>query len=194
MDASVGMIEVEGVAPVIVAGDAAVKAATVEVLGWESIGGYTTIFFTGTLSDVTAALDVAESAARALTDSVVATRLSRPTPEFRRFVGTPTDSHGEAPVGALGILEARGYGIHVFANDAMVKAASVEVMNVLTVHNRIVCSLIRGEVDAVREAIAVGRNALADYEHFLCASVIPQPVPEVLWAFGPASQSGSGGA
>lgn len=194
MDASVGMVEVEGVAPVIVAADAAAKAATVELLGWESIGGYTTVFFSGSLSDVTAALDAAQAAAHALTKSVVAATLSRPVPACRRFVGTPADADAEVGPGALGLLEARGYGVHVWTNDAMVKAAPVTLFNVLTVHNRIVCSLIQGEVDAVREAIAVGRSLLHDYEHLLCATVIPQPVPELLRTFGPRFGPTAGGA
>jgi ethanolamine utilization protein EutM len=184
MDPSIGMIEVEGVAPVIAAGDAAAKAASVELLGWESIGGYTTIFFTGSLSDVAAALQAGKTAAEALTESVVAVPLSRPVETCRNFLDSPTQQHVDVRDGALGLLEARGYGVHAWTNDAMVKAAPVAVENVLTVHNRIVCSLIRGEVDAVREAIAVGRELLREYEHFLCATVIPQPVPDVLRTFG----------
>ena len=45
MPASIGMIEVEGIAGIIVAADAAVKSADVELLGWDSIGGFTTVFF-----------------------------------------------------------------------------------------------------------------------------------------------------
>ena len=194
MDPSIGMIEVEGVAPVIVAGDAAAKAASVELLGWESIGGYTTILFTGSLSDVTAALHAGETAAKGLTESVVAVPLSRPEAACRNFIDFPTLADAEIGSGALGLLEARGYGVHVWTNDAMVKAASVEVVNVLTVHNRVVCSLIQGEVDAVREAIHVGRALLRDYEHFLCAAVIPQPVPELLRTFGRRPGPTGGGA
>ncbi len=60
----------------------------------------------------------------------------------------------------------------------------MEVCNVLTVQNRVVCSLIQGEVGAVREALAVGRTQVEGSENFLCAACIPQPVPEVVRAFG----------
>ena len=56
MPAAIGLIEVEGVAGIIVAADAAVKAAEVELLGWDSIGGFTTVLFSGSISDVSAAL------------------------------------------------------------------------------------------------------------------------------------------
>ena len=56
MPASIGLVEVEGVAGIILAADAGCKAADVELLGWGSIGGFTTVFFSGSISDVDAAL------------------------------------------------------------------------------------------------------------------------------------------
>ena len=38
MGKAMGMIEVEGVAGIVLGADAACKAAEVELLGWESIG------------------------------------------------------------------------------------------------------------------------------------------------------------
>ncbi len=184
MDAAIGMIEVEGVAGIIVAADAACKTAEVELLGWESIGGFTTVFFSGSISDVGAALRHGEQAAREVVEHVVAAPLTRPQPDCRNYVTFPVDPEVEVHPGALGLIETRGYGAHVPANDSMVKTAAVEVINVLTVHNRVVCSLIQGDVGAVREALAVGRGLVADSENFLCSALIPQPVPEVLRAFG----------
>ena len=63
MTSAVGMIEVEGVAGIIAAADAALKAAEIELLGWESIGGFTTLFFQGQLGAVSAALKSGERAA-----------------------------------------------------------------------------------------------------------------------------------
>ena len=184
MDAAVGMIEVEGVAAVIVAADAACKTAAVELLGWDSSGGFTTVFFSGSISDVKAALNRGEEAARAIVERVVAAPLTRPEPECLKHVTVPVNPEVEVKPGALGLIETRGYGVHVPTNDSMVKTAAVEVCNVLTVQNRVVCSLIQGEVGAVREALAVGRARVEGSENFLCAACIPQPVPEVVRAFG----------
>ena len=85
--------------------------------------------------------------------------------------------------GALGLVETRGYGIHVPTNDQMVKTAAVEVVNVLTVHDRVVCSLVLGDVGAVKEAIAVARSELAGYDNLMGTALIPQPRPEVLAAY-----------
>ena len=52
MAPAIGMIEVEGVAGIIVGADAAAKAANVKLMGWESIGGFTTLFFRGRIGDV----------------------------------------------------------------------------------------------------------------------------------------------
>ena len=193
MDAALGLIEVEGVAGIILAADAACKAAEVELLGWESTGGFTTVFLSGSLSSVQAALRSGEAAARQVTDRVVVAPLSRPEPACREQFSFVVDPAMEVRAGALGLLETRGYASQVIANDRMVKAAAVEVINVLTVHNRVVCSLVQGDVGAVREAIAVGQQALAGYEHILAAAVIPQPMPAVLRAFGPRPAGAGGG-
>jgi microcompartment protein CcmL/EutN len=185
MAAAIGMIEVEGVAGIVVAADAACKAAQVELIGWDSIGGFTTVFFSGTLSDVTAALRHGEQAAKQVVEKVVAATLSQPEPACRLFATVPIHPDLEVQPGALGLIETRGYGLHVQANDRMVKAADVRVWNVLTVANRVVCSLIQGDVGAVREAIAVGLELVNASQHFMCSALIPQPLPEVLRAFGP---------
>ena len=77
-DPAVGMIEVQGVAAAIVGADAACKAADVKLAGWASIGGYTTAFFTGSISDVAAALRSGEEAARGVIEHVVAVPLHQP--------------------------------------------------------------------------------------------------------------------
>jgi microcompartment protein CcmL/EutN len=194
MASAIGVIEVEGVAGIVVAADAACKAAQVELLGWDSIGGFTTVFFSGGLSDVTAALRHGEQAARQLTEKVVAAPLSQPEPACWAFATVPVHPAIEVQPGALGLIETRGYALHVIANDRMVKAADVRVWNVLTVANRVVCTLIQGEVGAVREAVAVGRELVAAGPHFMASALIPQPLPDVLRAFGPRPAGGGGHA
>ena len=190
-DPAVGMIEVEGVAAAIVGADAACKAADVELAGWASIGGYTTAFFTGSISAVAAALHSGEEAARSVIEHVVAVPLHQPAAACRHFVDFPARAHSNLPVGALGLVETRGYGAHIHTNDQMVKAAAVEVINVLTVHDRVVCSLVLGDVGAATEAIAVAQKLLAGCERLLGTALIPQPRPEVLAAY--AVPLGGGG-
>lgn len=188
---AVGMIEVEGVAAAIMGADAACKAADVKLAGWASIGGYTTAFFTGSISDVAAALHSGEEAARAIIEHVVAVPLHQPAAPCRHFVDFPAGASSDFPAGALGLVETRGYGVHIHINDQMVKTAAVEVINVLTVHDRVVCSLILGDIGAVTEAIAVAQKLLAGCEHLLGTALIPQPRSEVLAVY--AAPMGAGG-
>ena len=182
MSGAIGMIEVEGVAGLVVAADAACKAGQVELMGWESIGGFTTLFVRGPLGDVATALRAGEGAAGDVTGHVVSACLDQPRPECAGFVGHPLPQ-GEVKAASLGLIETRGYGVHVEVNDLMVKAADVAVANVLTVHNRVVCSLITGSVDGVEQAIDRGRERLAGSEWFMASAVIPHPLPSVLSAF-----------
>ena len=181
---ALGMVEVEGVAGIVAAADAALKAASVKLLGWESTGGYTTVFFSGTVADVAASLKVAEAAARQVVSHVVCASINQPDAVYPVHIGFPS---GEpVPTGpdmALGLVETRGYGAQVDVNDRMAKASQVAVANVLTVHNRVVCTILEGELGAVREALDAARQALGGYEHFLGATLITQPEPEVLGLF-----------
>ena len=168
-DPAVGMIEVQGVAAAIVGADAACKAADVELAGWASIGGYTTAFFTGSISDVAAALQSGEEAARGVIEHVVAVPLHQPAAACRHFVDFPVRSDSDFPAGALGLVETRGYGAHIHTNDQMVKTAAVEVINVLTVQDRVVCSLVLGRrrgrqrSHSCRAKVARGLRALAGH-------------------------------
>ena len=72
---AVGMIECKGLCALMEACDAALKAATVTMTGWEKIGsGYVTGFFRGDVAAVKAATD-AGAAAAAQVGSVVAVQV-----------------------------------------------------------------------------------------------------------------------
>ncbi|MEE2657643.1 MAG: BMC domain-containing protein [Candidatus Latescibacterota bacterium] len=189
---AMGLIEVEGVAPIIVAADAALKVASVEIAGWESIGGFTTLFVEGSVADVTSALTSGEAAARELTESVVITQMHQPEAEISQFVGFPLQLGFDDEAAALGLIETRGYGVHVDCNDRMVKAAKVKIAAVLTVHNRVVCTLVCGDVDDVEHAIVVARERVESSEWFMASAVIRQPEAAVLTAFTKMVPQGGG--
>ena len=188
MPAAIGLIEVEGVAGIIVAADAAVKAAEVELLGWDSIGGFTTVLFSGSISDVSAALSSGTEAARQVVEHVVAAPVTQPSEACLRFATNRVQKDAPLRNSALGLVETRGYAVHVCVDDEMVKTAAVDVVGVLTVHNRVVCSLVQGDVGAVREAIARAQTRLETYPNLMSTAVLPQPRPEVLQAFVRSSQ------
>ena len=72
---AIGMIETKGLCALMEASDAALKAANVQLGGWEKIGsGYVTAFFRGDVAAVKAATD-AGAAAAAQVGSVVSVQV-----------------------------------------------------------------------------------------------------------------------
>ncbi len=68
---AVGMIETRGLVALVEATDAAVKAANVEFQGWRKVGsGLVTMFVTGDVAAVKAAVDAGASAARAVNGEI----------------------------------------------------------------------------------------------------------------------------
>ena len=193
MPGAIGLVEVEGVAGIIVAADAAIKTADVQLLGWESIGGFTTVFFEGSTSDVNAGLVSAHQAAESLRVPVTSSSVTQPDPACFSFITFKIPSKSKVNQAALGIVETQGYASQVYTNDEMVKSAGVSIVNVLTVHNRVVCSLLQGEIGAVREAVARSEECLSNYPHLKRTAVLPQPREEVLRVFA-SSERGIGSA
>jgi ethanolamine utilization protein EutM len=74
-----GLIETRGLVAAIEAADAMVKAASVEIVGRESIGGgYVTVAVTGDVGAVKAAIDAGATAAKKSGELVSAALIPRP--------------------------------------------------------------------------------------------------------------------
>ncbi len=62
---TIGMIETKGMVPLVCATDAMLKAAKVEFKGWKKVGsGLCTVFVTGDVASVKAAVDAGAAAGR----------------------------------------------------------------------------------------------------------------------------------
>ncbi len=76
---ALGMIETRGFAAVVEAADAMVKAANVEITGYEQIGGgYTTVIVRGEVAAVRAAVDAGSMAAERVGEIVTTHVIPRP--------------------------------------------------------------------------------------------------------------------
>ncbi len=76
---ALGMIETRGFAAMVEASDAMVKAAKVEIVGYEKIGGgYTTAIVRGDVAAVRAALDAGNSAAQKVGEVISVHIIPRP--------------------------------------------------------------------------------------------------------------------
>jgi ethanolamine utilization protein EutM/ethanolamine utilization protein EutN len=79
MQEALGMIETKGLTALIEASDAMVKAANVNLVGWEKIGtGYVTAFVRGDVAAVKAATDAGAAAAKKIGELVSVHVIPRP--------------------------------------------------------------------------------------------------------------------
>ena len=76
---AIGMIETKGLCALLEASDAALKAANVQLVGWEKIGsGYVTSFFRGDVAAVKAATDAGAAAAAQVGQVISVQVITRP--------------------------------------------------------------------------------------------------------------------
>ncbi|QDU78870.1 hypothetical protein Pla110_05740 [Polystyrenella longa] len=80
---ALGMIETKGLVCMIEAADAMLKAANVEMVGWEKIGsGLVTSFVVGDVAAVKAAIDAGANAASKIGEVVSVQVIARPHEEL----------------------------------------------------------------------------------------------------------------
>jgi ethanolamine utilization protein EutM/ethanolamine utilization protein EutN len=83
MGEALGMVETRGLVAMVEAADAMVKAANVNVVGWEKIGsGYVTVLVRGDVAAVRAATDAGAAAARRVGELIAVHVIPRPHPSL----------------------------------------------------------------------------------------------------------------
>jgi len=82
---ALGMVETRGLVPLIEAADAMVKAATVELVGWDRVGsGLVTVFVRGDVAAVKASTDAGAAAAGKLGEVASVHVIPRPHDELEQ--------------------------------------------------------------------------------------------------------------
>ncbi len=76
---------------------------------------------------------------------------------------------------AIGLIETRGMVGLVEASDAMVKAASVELVKTVPIGGGYVTAIVRGDVGSVRAAVDAGATAAKVVGELVSSHVIPRP-------------------
>ena len=85
---------------------------------------------------------------------------------------------------AIGLIETQGLVGLIYAVDAMLKAASVEMASpIIKLDGGIVSVMVRGDVSSVRAAVEAGAEAAAKIGELRAAHVIPRPDSAVVRAF-----------
>jgi ethanolamine utilization protein EutM len=90
---ALGMIETKGLVCLIEAADAALKAANVTMVGWEKVGsGLATVFMTGDVAAVKAAVDAGAAAASKIGEVVSVQVIPRPHEDLSVILPAPKKS------------------------------------------------------------------------------------------------------
>ncbi len=80
---------------------------------------------------------------------------------------------------AVGLVETRGFVGLAEASDAMVKAARVRLTKYERIGSAYVTTVVRGEVGAVKAAVAAGEEAAKRVGELVTSHVIPSPHPSL---------------
>ncbi len=91
-----------------------------------------------------------------------------------------------ATIAALGMIETRGLVALFEATDAMLKAASVELLGWRKVGSGLVTAFVAGDVAAVKSAVIAGEAAAAKVGELVAVHVIPRPHDELAGLYPPA--------
>ncbi len=81
---------------------------------------------------------------------------------------------------ALGFIETKGLVAAIEAADAMLKAASVELIGTEKIGSGLVTVMVSGEVGAVKAATEAGVTAAGRLGEIVAVHVIPRPHNDVL--------------
>jgi ethanolamine utilization protein EutM len=84
---------------------------------------------------------------------------------------------------ALGMIETKGLIASIAATDAMAKAATVTILDQVSIGNAFVATFVRGDVGSVRAAVDAGAAAAQQHGELISAHVIPRPEESVIDMF-----------
>lgn len=174
---AIGILESKSIAKGIEAADAALKAADSTLLYAKPVcpGKYTILFY-GDVAAVKASLDAGEAVLDShLVDSVVIPRIHPQVIEAISLSVTPAES------GAVGVMEFYSVTAAVYAADAAVKAADVNLLDVrlgIGIGGKSY-AIVNGDVAAVSEAVRCGMNTGAEKGLAVDSVVIPSPRKEI---------------
>jgi len=84
---------------------------------------------------------------------------------------------------AYGFIETKGYVASVEAADTMLKAANIEVVDIIKIGAGYSTVVIKGDVGAVKAALDAGTTAAKSVGELVSAHVIPRPNVDLLNLF-----------
>jgi microcompartment protein CcmL/EutN len=200
MNQALGILEVTGFTPAMVALDAMEKGAEIRVLQAELNDFYgVCLKVLGTTADVTAAIAAGKVLAESMQGKPIGTVLNRPDARALKSIESPPEvspliqqsvvlvptqiqpkESSVAESAALGFIETQGFTAVFEAIDSACKAANVEVVGKEKLGGGYITIVIRGDVAAVKAAIESGKARVEGLGKLIAAHVIARPSSQVL--------------
>ena len=203
---ALGILEVTGFTPAMVALDYMDKAGEIRLLQTESNDFYGVVLkVQGSVASVMAAIAAGKAAAEQMQGKPVATIINRPddrawaalksppetspliqqavvkTPDYEAL-GTSRKEHSVADTNsfALGFIETQGFTAVFEAIDSACKAANVEVLGKEKLGGGYITVIVKGDVAAVKAAIEAGTSKVQGLGKLIASHVIARPSAAVL--------------
>ena len=174
---TIGFLETNSIAKGVEAVDYILKAAEVELLFAKPVcPGKYNVLFCGEVAAVTASLEAGEAAADSfVVDKVIIPRV------HPQVISAINQSTAVADVNAVGVMEFYSITAAVYAADAAVKAAEVDLMDVRlgTGIGGKSFVVLTGDVAAVHEAVKAGVSLGEEQGMVVSSVVIPNPRREI---------------
>jgi carbon dioxide concentrating mechanism protein CcmO len=201
---ALGILEVTGLTPSMVALDAMDKTAGVRLLQTESNDFYGVVLkVTGSQADVAAAIAAGKAAAEPMGGKPIGTVLNKPderawaaleskveispliqqpivkTPNYETVSQREGSSVAEN-IFALGFIETQGFTAVFEAIDSACKAANVEVIGKEKLGGGYITVVVKGDVAAVKAAVEAGVAKVGGLGKLIAGHVIARPSAAVL--------------
>ena len=84
---------------------------------------------------------------------------------------------------SIGLIETKGFTGAVEASDAMVKAASVQLLKTVQIGGGLITAVVKGDVGSVKAAVEAGSAAANRVGELVASHVIARPHPDLLKSF-----------
>ncbi len=191
---AIGLLETQGLTPLVAGADAMLKAAQVELGGWAFIGGalcHAPIF--GDVAAVQTALEVGRQAAERIGTVYATLVLPQPSEGLGPLL-PPAPAVVPRSTGALGLIETIGYASVVGSADAMLKAADVQIERLSIGSGGRITALATGHLDDVQAAVRAGAEAATALGELDASVVVSRPDPALVARFATAAEGLGSGA
>ncbi len=191
---AIGLLETQGLTPLVAGADAMLKAAQVELGGWAFIGGalcHAPVF--GDVAAVQTALEAGRQAAERIGTVYATLVLPQPSEGLGPLL-PPAPASAPRSTGALGLVETIGYAAIVGSADAMLKAADVQIERLSMGSGGRIVVLATGQLDDVQVAVRAGAAAATALGQLDASAVVSRPDPALVARFATAAEGLGPGA